>query len=180
MRDSGGSETFLLWPGSGRPETEESFHGHCRSRRGASERMKPNKNRQGETGRSVRQRRQAGAAPTFQAVQRDRSVRAEGPRKGSRRAGNGAAGDPDWGPTGQQCPRRIPERETAWDPQDPGRDPIRPGKFFLPSPAGELDPRKAGVGGDTSPRYAFAGCRSKGTEKKGRSVRRVTRSRARA
>ena len=132
MRDSGRSETFPLWPGSGRPETGESLQSHCRSGRGPSERVTPNKSRQGETGRSVRQRPQAGAAPTFQAVQRDRSVRAEEPQKGNRRAGNGVTEDPNWGPAGQQCPRRIPERETAWDSQDPAGTRSAQGSFSCP------------------------------------------------
>ena len=76
----GRGATFLLWPGSGRPETEESFKGHCRNRRGQSERMKPNKNRQGEN----RKKREAKATSWSRSHFPDRPA-------GPKRSGRGTA-----------------------------------------------------------------------------------------
>jgi hypothetical protein len=83
--------SFWTWPERGRPETDGGSTSHCH--RGCGGDPSGSKPRKRPAGR-LRKKREAQADPTFFGVQRDRSLRAEGSRKGTRRSSNASAGDP--------------------------------------------------------------------------------------
>jgi hypothetical protein len=103
---------------SGRPETEEA-QGCCQSRKAMDIRKSESGNK-ALAGRARKKREaeaQAKAAPTFQTVQRNRSLRAKVRRKRLRRSRD-VSMKTRWGPARQQCPCWKPEREPELGSQD--------------------------------------------------------------
>jgi hypothetical protein len=92
------------------------------------------------------------AAPTFQTVQRNWSLRAKEFAKEASMEQRCSEED-SLGTDEAAMLRWKPEKEPAWDRKISAGSRSAQEKRRLPSPAFELDPRKVGAGGDTSPHY---------------------------
>ncbi len=98
---------------------------------------------------------EANAAPTFQTVQQNRSLRAKGKRKRLRRSRD-VSMKTRWGPARQQCLVGNPRGNRNWDRKifEPGPDP--PGKEKIALTGNRIGTGKVGAGGNTAP-ITFSG-----------------------